>query len=1087
MGVRYRTAVQLAIISCTLASAAPAIAGEPVRVRAAEHDGYGRIVFDWNTAVPYRVETSEARLRVRFERPLSTSFAEVERRLRAYVERIALSPDETIVEIEMTSAHRVRAFTNESSVVVDILRVGAGQPAKATSQTLEVRTGRHKQYGRFVFDWGEKVGYTVARSSDTVTVQFNRSARVDMPRLWRILPPQVSAVSAENTSGGLKVELAVPENQRIRHFRDGGSVVVDVLALGLEPHGDASAEPQTPRRGEAPAKSSERRSAAAPKHADPLPMVPTSAQTGDHASTAPEGAPNRGKSPQSDVAGRLVSVDVTPSESGMSVRFNWRSDVAAAVFRRQRTTWVVFDAPARLDLGAIRVLGRSVIEHAEQAPASGIAALALRGLSVAPVRMRRDGSTWILDLARASEAPPQRKTEAIRVESDSQGLSRLVIAARSSRGPYAFRDPEVGDMLSVVTTFEPGAGAAGPRQYVDVEVLASLQGIALRPNSETVEVRSERGSVVITGSPGLRISSAKAAAPSRVARVSARPLVGMREWRSPSDDSFEQQRARLFAAVVNANSRDRTRMRADLARFYLFHGMSADALGVADLIATTAPAFDLDMRALRGAANYLLGHYADATADFDHPDLKDEPGVLPWRAALAAARGDWKEAFELSRGSDSILAGYPNWLALRLGSMLTEAALTVDELEVAKKRLGALRPLATTPEDEHQVAVLQGYLLKKAGMVDQALAVWRSVSESENRYARARASFAETTTLHEAKRIDGKVAAEKLERLNFAWRGDAFEFDVLRQLGEIYVQNGEPREALSKFRLAATYFDNVKGTQIVAARMSEVYRSLYLGGGAEKLPPVTALAMFDEYRELLPSGRDGEEMVRRLADRLVRVDLLGDAAALLESQIEVNLSGIEKARVGARLAAIRLLDRKPIPALSALNATDSADAPADLVRDRKLLQARAYADLGKVREALAVIEGDARPTADDLRLAIFWRAAMWRDVMAFYAARYKGADSAGLDDAGATDVFRWSIAASLAGDTVATESLRSRFGERMAKTKHAEAFRAVVGSALTTPIDYRTLAKQAGDVDAFESFLVKYRERPGAPLVGQAG
>jgi tetratricopeptide (TPR) repeat protein len=234
------------------------------------------------------------------------------------------------------------------------------------------------------------------------------------------------------------------------------------------------------------------------------------------------------------------------------------------------------------------------------------------------------------------------------------------------------------------------------------------------------------------------------------------------------------------------------------------------------------------------------------------------------------------------------LAGYPGWLTIRLGAVLTEAALAVGELGIAKKRLDALQAVSSSPEEQDQVTLLQGFFFRQAGQVDQAVANWRTLSGTKDRFVRARASFAEATALLAAKQIDGKAAAERLERLNFAWRGDAFEFDVLRQLGEIYLQIGDPREALSRFRLAATYFENVKGTQVVAARMSELYRKLYLDGEADRLPPVRAVALFDEYRELLPSGPDGEEMIRRLADRLVRVDLLAEAATLLESQVEVR-------------------------------------------------------------------------------------------------------------------------------------------------------------------------------------------------------
>ena len=43
-------------------------------------------------------------------------------------------------------------------------------------------------------------------------------------------------------------------------------------------------------------------------------------------------------------------------------------------------------------------------------------------------------------------------------------------------------------------------------------------------------------------------------------------------------------------------------------------------------------------------------------------------------------------------------------------------------------------------------------------------------------------------------------------------------------------------------------------------------------------------AMFYEFRELTPIGRRGDEMIRRLADRLVAVDLLDQAGELCNTR-----------------------------------------------------------------------------------------------------------------------------------------------------------------------------------------------------------
>ena len=42
----------------------------------------------------------------------------------------------------------------------------------------------------------------------------------------------------------------------------------------------------------------------------------------------------------------------------------------------------------------------------------------------------------------------------------------------------------------------------------------------------------------------------------------------------------------------------------------------------------------------------------DALADFSHSQIKDEPGVAPWRAAIAAELGDWRKANDGFTGTE---------------------------------------------------------------------------------------------------------------------------------------------------------------------------------------------------------------------------------------------------------------------------------------------------------------------------------------------------------------------------------------------------------------------------------------------------
>ena len=177
------------------------------------------------------------------------------------------------------------------------------------------------------------------------------------------------------------------------------------------------------------------------------------------------------------------------------------------------------------------------------------------------------------------------------------------------------------------------------------------------------------------------------------------------------------------------------------------------------------------------------------------------------------------------------------------------------------------------------------------------------IEEGAQPYA-AEAALSRTQLLLKTKGETLEQAIKHLDELRFEWRGDDFEYRLLAQPGEYYLQAGDYRNGLSTLRQTLALFPDASKVGGVANRLNEVFADLYLRGGAEKLPPVQALALYYDFRELTPVGNDGDEMVRRLADRLVSVDLLQQAAELLDYQVQFRLRGEEKAAVASRLAAI---------------------------------------------------------------------------------------------------------------------------------------------------------------------------------------
>ena len=163
---------------------------------------------------------------------------------------------------------------------------------------------------------------------------------------------------------------------------------------------------------------------------------------------------------------------------------------------------------------------------------------------------------------------------------------------------------------------------------------------------------------------------------------------------------------------------------------------------------------------------------------------------------------------------------------------------------------------------------------------------------------------------------------------------------------------------------------NPRGRRQDAA--AALFTQLFLGAKGDDIPPVDALGMFYEYRELTPIGRRGDEMIRRLAERLVGVDLLDQAAELLQYQVDKRLEGAARAQVAARLAMVYLTNRKPDRAIAALRSTRIADLSGELRQQRLLLESRAQSDVGRHDLALDIVSNIAGREAIRLRSDIYW-------------------------------------------------------------------------------------------------------------------
>jgi len=312
------------------------------------------------------------------------------------------------------------------------------------------------------------------------------------------------------------------------------------------------------------------------------------------------------------------------------------------------------------------------------------------------------------------------------------------------------------------------------------------------------------------------------------------------------------------------------------------------------------------------------------------------------------------------------------------------------------------------------------------------------------------------------------------------WRGDATELEVVRALGRLDLNQGRYRDALEVLRSAAKRLPDLPAASAIQSDLNQTFRALFLDGRADGLQPIQALGLFYDFKDLTPIGVDGDTMVRRLAHRLVDVDLLPQAAELLKYQSEQRLEGVARADVATDLATIYLMDRKPEQALQAINNSRTTVLPNWLNLQRRLVEARALVSLGRVDHALEVLGSDNSPEAAALKAEAAWGAHEWPKAGAIFEGalgdRWKSATRPLAPEEEAM-LIRTGVAYSLAGDDAALLRLRSRYAKLVDGAQNKETLRlalAGVGVGDASPAAY---SRALAEVDLFGGWIASAKKK----------
>src|SRR5216683_4527279 len=804
----------------------------------------------------------------------------------------------------------VRELSERARVAERALRQQRAVAEAKKRPPVRIRASVQPTFVRFVFETPDGVGVSSVLNDQKLTLFFNAALTFDLADAKLAAPSNVASINQKVEGENSAVEVMLIGDVDVHSFREDKNYIIDVAYQQTEKpaafpsfvaeasHAPATAAPATaapaptvptrpapvaaaperPARESSPSWNSgaiapptseliaeqaniEIKPEVAPKLSPapepPMPARPARETTAPAAEAPPKIAVAASEPPPETKAGEGAAPVVAIRDSdGLRLKFSFATATPAALFRRADTVWLVFDSLKPFDIEPIRSKGGAIIAEASQLPLDNGQAIRIRLNRPQMPSLTGDAkdgaANWTLTFADTMQTPPQ-PLMVIRNVTDP-ALANVVVPLAKPGLLHRVVDPDAGDTLLVITAALPIRGFVKRQDFVEMSLLESIHGVAVRPNSDdvTAEIASDK---IILGRPGGLTLSAADVGVDRASSV-GRPIFEVGEWRKNQTENFFARQDALVAATAAAEPDKRTPLRIDLARFYMSRGMNAEAKGVLDLVLAGAKAGFEDPVALmvHSVASILIGRPEQGLKDLANPVIGTNYDSQLWKALASARQGKWADAREKFKNVEFAITSLPLELQRIVITEAMRASLEVKDFSGAAKRGSDLEVVGIPPELTPAISVLRGRLAEALGHEKDAQAQYKMAMESTYRPAAAEATLLDIMLRQKRDEVSQADALRELETLSVTWRGGDIEVKTLQMMARIYTDTGRYADSLTAAKTATRLQPNSEPSRQAQDAAADLFAQLYLSPKGDDLPPVEALGMFYEFRELTRIG-----------------------------------------------------------------------------------------------------------------------------------------------------------------------------------------------------------------------------------------
>lgn len=1019
-------------------------------------------------------------------------------------------------------------------VVLGLLTLAPLASAEESSPLPVTHGSIIRNSARITFEWPKPVKFTASARGNIVTISFARAANPDFGTVLSQLYPYIT--SAERKSDGRTIQLTLSKPYKIRTFLTDNISGIDILDINpaerlaltddaiseetdaetlaaLAPAGGKKEAPEGGGEGggndNAAAIKAAKAAAAAPPpvRSDAKPAesevkpVERPEDWTQGSGVADNTAESPGKTSSTLIApavdnaaksGGVVRVGLSAAPDSAILRFPFSERVASAVYTRGHTLYIVFNKPFNLNLDDFASLPQTVIGKPTMLPAGKVTIMRVPLDENVYASVAKEASSFEWAVLIVPKMRPLANALNVQVRTDPPSPPHVFVPALESADPVQITDPDVGDELVAVPLYGSGTGVPLRRDFVEFALLQSSQGVVIAKKADDVVVQQVLDGLRVTLPQGASLTPGLPEVPHAETQaaqlLNSATLFPYEQWKPENTNNFRPEVRKLFHRIVeNSDIQDANLARLRMAQIYLSQGFATEALGLLDNINTLNSAYyrSAKLSAMHGTANFLLYRFSEAQKDFAASELNNNREVDYWRNVLNDLLGN-PVSYDYLALNDDYISKYPPVFRQRLAIVAADRSINNKEYNVALKIFDTLHQDNLLDPINAYINFLLAQISAATGEQATANGIWdRLADDDQHPFVQARAEFSRIIYGLEHGDLDKKQGIDRLERLRMAWHGDNLELQVLRLLGDLYNDQKDYVSAMRIWDDGINSFANSAIAVEMSRKMSDTFNALFAEGAADSLSALDALALYYQYRSYSPSGPVQATIIERLADRLMSVDLLDQAAALLDHQMHFQSEKEARSRLGAKLAGVQLVNHQPKKALRALADSVYGDNEAQLRLQRNRLTAEAMMELGQSDRALLTLGNDDSPEAEHLRINIYWQEKDWKRVSSAVETMLKSRPdpAAPITLPESEYLLKLALSYVFEHDTLQLQYLHDYFGPLMADNPHKDLFEFVTAAEIDpTPSNFDEVMKYVSDTRHFvDSYQARIQTAGGDP------